>query len=44
VLQTTSAKQIASDLNLSLSLICKWAETPNEELGTGGTNAHCPAN
>ncbi len=38
VLQTTSAKQIAADLNLSLSLIYKWAETPNEELGTGGTN------
>ena len=38
VLQTTSAKQIAAELNLSLSLIYKWAETPNEELGTGGTN------
>ena len=38
VLQTTSAKQIAADLNLSLSLIYKWAETPNEELGTGGAN------
>jgi hypothetical protein len=38
VLQATSAKQIAAELNLSLSLIYKWAETPNEELGTGGTN------
>jgi len=38
VLQTTSAKQIASDLNLSLSLIYKWAETPNADLGTGALN------
>lgn len=38
VLQTTSAKQISADLSLSLSLIYKWAETPNEELGTGGPN------
>lgn len=38
VLQTTSAKQVAADLNLSLSLIYKWAETPNAELGTGGPN------
>ena len=38
VFQTTSAKQIAADLDLSLSLIYKWAETPNEQLGTGGPN------
>lgn len=31
VLKSTSAKQIASDLNLSLSLIYKWAETPDSE-------------
>lgn len=31
VLKSTSAKQIASDLNLSLSLIYKWAETPDPE-------------
>jgi hypothetical protein len=38
VLQTTSAKQVSADLGLSLSLIYKWAETPNEELGTGALN------
>ncbi len=31
VLKSTSAKQVASDLNLSLSLIYKWAEGPNVE-------------
>ena len=31
VLKSTSAKQISSDLNLSLSLIYKWAETPDPE-------------
>lgn len=36
VLKTTSAKQIASDLNLSLSLIYKWAEKPDgDSAGTG---------
>lgn len=29
VLKTTSAKQIAADLNLSLSLVYKWAENPD---------------
>ena len=29
VLKSTSAKQIASDLGLSLSLVYKWAETPD---------------
>lgn len=38
VLKTTSAKQVAADLGLSLSLIYKWAETPNEDLGTGALN------
>ena len=28
-MKTTSAKQISSDLNLSLSLVYKWAETPD---------------
>ena len=31
VLKSTSAKQIAADLNLSLSLIYKWAETPDPD-------------
>jgi len=38
VLQTTSAKQIAADLNLSLSLIYKWAEPPNPDSGGGSSN------
>lgn len=37
VLKTTSAKQISADLNLSLSLIYKWAEKPDGEPG-GGAN------
>ncbi|MBN8249498.1 MAG: hypothetical protein J0L84_18890 [Verrucomicrobia bacterium] len=37
VLKTTSAKQIAADLGLSLSLIYKWAEAPESE-GAGGGN------
>lgn len=36
VLKNTSAKQIASDLGLSLSLIYKWAEPPVE--GSGANN------
>ncbi len=38
VLQKTSAKQIASDLNLSLSLIYKWAEPSDDASGSGSTN------
>lgn len=38
VLKTTSAKQISSDLNLSLSLIYKWAEKPEGEPGGSGAN------
>ncbi|MCW5558914.1 MAG: hypothetical protein KIT22_13930 [Verrucomicrobiae bacterium] len=38
VLKTTSAKQIAADLGLSLSLIYKWAETP--ESGTPGAGGN----
>ncbi len=38
VLASTSAKQIAADLDLSLSLIYKWAEPQNPETGASGTN------
>ena len=38
VLQTTSAKQISSDLNLSLSMIYKWAEPPDSASGSGASN------
>jgi transposase len=38
VLQTTSAKQIASDMGLSLSLIYKWAEKPDPEAATASHN------
>ena len=36
VLKTTSAKQISSEMNLSLSLIYKWAEPPAD--GSGANN------
>jgi transposase len=35
VLKTTSAKQIAADMGLSLSLIYKWAELPEDDSGSG---------
>ncbi len=38
VLKRTSAKQIAADMNLSLSLIYKWAEPPSEAAGSGSSN------
>jgi hypothetical protein len=38
VLQSTSAKQVAADLNLSLSMIYKWAEPPDEASGSGAAN------
>jgi hypothetical protein len=38
VLQKTSAKQVAADLNLSLSMIYKWAEPPDEASGSGASN------
>lgn len=38
VLKRTSAKQIAADMNLSLSLIYKWAEPPGEVAGSGSSN------
>lgn len=37
VFQKTSAKQVASDLNLSLSMIYKWAE-PDDGTGSGTIN------
>jgi transposase len=37
VLKTTSAKQVAADLNLSLSLIYKWAEA-DDGTGSGSVN------
>ncbi|MBE7537589.1 MAG: hypothetical protein HS122_04175 [Opitutaceae bacterium] len=38
VLKKTSAKQIAADMGLSLSLIYKWAEPPGEATGSGAYN------
>ncbi len=38
VLKRTSAKQIAADMGLSLSLIYKWAEPPGEVAGSGSSN------
>src|SRR5262245_49539499 len=35
VLKKTSAKQIAADMRLSLSLIYKWAEPAEDESGSG---------
>lgn len=38
VLKQTSAKQIAADMSLSLSLIYKWAEPPMDDSGSGTNN------
>ena len=38
VIKDTSAKKLAADLNLSLSLIYKWAEPPEHVDGSGLTN------
>jgi hypothetical protein len=38
VLKKTSAKQIAAKMGLSLSLIYKWAEPPDEGAGSGANN------
>ncbi len=38
VLKKTSAKQIAAEMGLSLSLIYKWAEPPDEGAGSGANN------
>ena len=38
VLKQTSAKQIAADMGLSLSLIYKWTEAPADDAGSGASN------
>jgi len=38
VLKKTSAKQIAAEMGLSLSLIYKWAEPPVDETGSGASS------
>jgi hypothetical protein len=38
VLKKTSAKQIAAEMALSISLIYKWAEVPPDESGHGANN------
>ncbi len=38
VLKQTSAKQIAADMGLSLSLIYKWAEPPEDDSGSGASS------
>ena len=38
VLKKTSAKQISAEMGLSLSLIYKWAEPPQDEVGSGTHN------
>ena len=38
VLKKNSAKQIAADMALSLSLIYKWAEVPPDDSGHGANN------
>lgn len=38
VLKRTSAKQISADMGLSLSLIYKWAEPPDDGSGSGANN------
>ncbi len=38
LLKKTSAKQVCSDMGLSLSLIYKWAEPPSANAGSGAVN------
>ena len=38
VFQECSPKQVASQLGLSLSMIYKWAEPPDQSAGSGSTN------
>ncbi len=38
VFQKSSAKQIAAELGLSLSMIYKWAEPPDASVGSGTAN------
>ncbi|MFI5356546.1 MAG: hypothetical protein ACHQ4G_04350, partial [Opitutales bacterium] len=37
-MKKTSAKQIAADMGLSLSLIYKWTEPPEDDSGSGANN------
>jgi hypothetical protein len=38
VFEKASPKQVAADLNLSLSMIYKWAEPPDHASGSGASN------
>jgi hypothetical protein len=38
VLKKTSAKQVSADMGLSLSLIYKWAEPPEDDSGSGASS------
>src|ERR1041385_6807795 len=38
VFQKASPKQVAADLNLSLSMIYKWSEPPDPAAGSGAVN------
>ena len=38
ILKKTSAKQISAEMGLSLSLIYKWAEPPDDGAGSGANN------
>ena len=38
VFHNVTAKKVASDLNLSVSLIYKWSEPPEENAGSGSVN------
>ena len=42
VLKQTSPKQIAADMGLSLSIIYKWAETPDDDVADPGSGAKNP--
>ena len=38
VLQSSSPKQVAAEMSLSLSMVYKWAEPPEISAGSGATN------
>ena len=38
VFQTATPKQVSSDLGLSISMIYKWAEPPEDSSGSGASN------
>ena len=42
VLKTTSPKKISTDMGISLSLVYKWAETPEEDEEDPGSGARNP--